>query len=207
MDVQQYRGIESFELNDYFVIVQAPIESVSEAFNQTKHATLWERDVYEREVNIAGPGFIVFRFQGHLWTLIHGVNFPAYSEATADAQTLSRLLSVRALSYAVSDTSDYISYELYDKGLFVERLEYVEGSVQFKSQLRQLEVEDIGAAYKFIDNFMREQDIYIPALFRAELEVSQRVTITLEGLTPDSLETTVFPKSYFERVDYLSVMN
>jgi len=206
MAIQQCRGIESFETNDDFIIVQAPVNLVSEAWNQTKQVTLWERDVYGREVNVAERGFVVFQFQGHPWTLIHNWNFPYYSEGITDAQILSRSLDTRAFYYAISDTTEYIGYEFYERGLLLEKLEYGDNDLQFESQLRQLKQKDIGDPFEFTQMFIREHDIYIPLLFWAEFRVGQSVPIMLNGIAPGALKSAAFPKSDFERVDYLTVM-
>jgi hypothetical protein len=54
-----------------FVLVNAPIQKVAPAFVQLKQATVWQQDVYDREIEILRKDFIVFQFQGHSCTLIH----------------------------------------------------------------------------------------------------------------------------------------
>lgn len=62
MTLEQKRGIESIDLNQFFVLVKAPIESVAQAFSQVRQADIWERDVYDRNVGFVGQSFIVFQF-------------------------------------------------------------------------------------------------------------------------------------------------
>ena len=69
--IEQCRGIESPDCNDQFVMVRASIQIVAPALTQIRQATLWEQDVYDREIEITDQDFIVFQFRGHSWTLIH----------------------------------------------------------------------------------------------------------------------------------------
>ena len=63
--IEQCRGIESVDCNDQFVIVKAPIELVAPAFGQIRQATVWQPDIYDREIEIIGQDLIVFQFRGH----------------------------------------------------------------------------------------------------------------------------------------------
>lgn len=78
----------------------------------------------------------------------------------------------------------------------MERLFFEEGfSVQFQSQLRQLEAEDIENAYSFTMNFIREQDAYVPVLFVPKCRsVGQQIILQLENLRRGDLE----------RMDYIA---
>jgi hypothetical protein len=204
VSLQQCRGIESLDRNIFMVLVQAPIELVAQAFNQLRQAEIWVRDAYEREVEIIGQGVMVFQFRGHSWTLIHrlcdppyGSGLPSQVGATEeDAQNLSSLLHTRAIYYTASDTSGTIEYHLYQDGKSVERLFFEEGfSVQFQSQLRQLEAEDIENAYSFTMNFIREQDAYVPVLFVQKCRsVGQQIILHLENLR----------RSDLDRMDYIA---
>jgi hypothetical protein len=205
MQIQQCRGVESFELNDEFIVVQNPIESVAKTFSQEKRASLWERDIYDGKINIIGPAWVIFQFRGHSWTLIYYINFHLAQKPEEDSQMLSRLLNARTLYYSVSDTCYYISYQLYEGGVSVERLEAGVGvAFQFQSQLRQFRFEEPGGTYRFTDSFLKEQEIYIPALFWPRCELGQRVTLTLEGHVPGSIEPITFEREHFERVDYMA---
>lgn len=207
MQIQQYKGVESFEFNDDFIVVKSLIESVAKTFSQVKHSSHWEHDVYDREIDIIGPGWLIFQFRGHSWTLIHDLNFMSARKPLEDAQTLSRLLNTHTLYYAVSDTCYYISYELYKNGMCVERLESdVEVGLQFESKLRKFKVKELREdAYTFTNNFFMEQSIYIPTLFWPKYETGQRVTLRLQGHVPGSVEPITFERSHFERVDYIAL--
>lgn len=207
MQIQQFRGVESFEFNDDFIVVKNPIESVAKTFSQVKHSALWEHDVYDREIDIIGPSWLIFQFREHSWTLIHDLKFIPARKPVEDAQTLSRLLNTLSLYYAVSDTYYYINYELYKNGMCVERLESdVEVGLQFESKLRQLKVKEIREdAYTLTNNFFMEQSIYIPTLFWPKYETGQRVTLRLQGHVPGSIEPITFERSHFERMDYIAL--
>ena len=202
--LKQCRGIEHTDLNDSLFLVQAPIEHVAQAFSPFPQLVLWQRDVYEREIEILGYGLMVFQFRGHPWTLIHQLNFMPYQSPLQipfrdeDMESLSKLLHTKAICYQISDTSHTIGYHLYDCGESIEEL-YAEGeNCQFQSRLRQLKAEDIGNPYFFTDNFFREQDVYVPAfawnIF--SFRVGQRITLGIKGFEYDN----------FERMDY-AVLN
>jgi hypothetical protein len=201
MSLKHKRGIVSIDLNQILVFVKAPIESVAQTFSQAIQAEIWERDVYQREIEIVGQGFIVFQFREHSWTVIKQVNFLPYgiSLGTKDAQNFSRLLSTRAIYYKVSDTSGYIGYDFYEKGALRETLYFEEEmSFQFQSQLRQLEAEDIEDPYNFTFDFILEQDIYIPPIHRV---VSHQGILRLLGPGLENLEP-----NDFERLDYIATL-
>jgi hypothetical protein len=200
MTLEQKRGIESIDLNQTFVFVKAPIETVASAFVRVRQADRWEQDVYDREIVTTGQGFIVFQFQEQTWTSIYNFGFvPGCTPLDKkDTQTLSSLLQTRTVYYRVSDTGGYIGYELYENGNFIETLDFEEDiSFYFQSQNRQLQREDMGSVYGFIYDFMVEQDIYIPAIRRVE---NQQGYVRLLGPELENLE-----RSDFERIDYLTL--
>ncbi len=201
MSLEQKRGIETIDLNQILVLVKAPIEPVAQAFSQARQADIWERDVYDHQIETTkGQGFIVFQLRGHSWTLISEMDFVPHRTPlkNKDAQTLSRLLQTRAIYYRVSDTSGYIGYEFYENGTFIEMLSAEEEIyLEFESQSRPLKPEEIGSAYIFVYDFMLEQDVYIPALFRV---VNQQGYLRLKG---PELEDLV--RNDFERLDYIAL--
>jgi hypothetical protein len=200
MTLEQKRGIESIDLNQTFVFVKAPIETVASAFVRVRQADRWEQDVYDREIVTTGQGFIVVQFQEQTWTSIYNFGFvPGCTPLDKkDTQTLSSLLQTRTVYYRVSDTGGYIGYELYENGNFIETLDFEEDiSFYFQSQNRQLQREDMGSVYGFIYDFMVEQDIYIPAIRRVE---NQQGYVRLLGPELENLE-----RSDFERIDYLTL--
>ncbi len=109
---EQCRGIESIDLNDNLILVQAPIEQVAQSFKQVRQVARWERDVYGREIEILGCTFAVFQLRGHSWTVLHQLTFlhKQVPLGEKDIQLLSGLLHTKAIYYLVSDTSGYIRH-------------------------------------------------------------------------------------------------
>ncbi len=211
--VQNLRGIQSFETGDNMMFVQTPIASVGEIFD-CLYSGRWERDIYGHELQDVGSGFIFIQFRGHPWTIISEL-FPYYSEIERDAQLLSHLLDARTISYYISDTSGEFSYKVYQAGTCVEKLfgDYDVG-FQFESQLRP--GKTVIDPHVFVDIFFRQQDIYVPVLF-SNLSISKRINkgkiiIKLYKSTMVDISTPVphksvlmFDRSDFERVDFFGI--
>lgn len=215
--IKQRRGIEFIDLNDYLVLVQAPIEQVGQALCQTRQVARWGRDVYSRSIELVDQSsFIIFQFRGHPWTVIPSSSFFPHRIFFQDenAQSLSRWLHAKVIVYLVSDTGGFIGYHLFNCGESLEKLykepmeemdaqeyEYLDemefiGMCKFRSQLRPLEAYDIEDGYSFTDEFLREQDAYVPTcLWGWSLNVGQKVTIQLKGLERED----------FERMDYMTL--
>jgi hypothetical protein len=74
--IKQRRGIDFTYLDDYLILVQAPIEQVGQALCQTRQMARWERNLYKRQIELVEQdSFIIFQFQRHLWTVIHASSF------------------------------------------------------------------------------------------------------------------------------------
>lgn len=126
-----------------------------------------------------------------------------------DALKLSELLNTRAIYYWENDTGQSIEYHLYSNGALQEKFFYEVGfPIQFQSELRQSnfhrirdirkirdrEVRD-GTAFSFVDEFLKQQDAYIPELNAAtEYVVNESLVVEAEDLAPNDIE----------RVDYLA---
>lgn len=139
--VSQWRGIDSINLNDHCVIVKAPIEKVSQALYQIRAANIWQKDVFEKEIEITNICFTVFQFPGHSWTVIRDQNITiSYSSLNPelikkqwqhqinknDAKAISQLLQTQAIYFICSDTADTICYEIFDNGEPVEEFYFCE---------------------------------------------------------------------------------
>ena len=214
---EQCRGIENLDVNDYLILIKAPIEEVAQAISQVRQVVLWERDVYEHEIKILAYGHIIFQFKAHSWTVISQISsrLSRVCLDEKDAQSLSDLLHTKAICYLISDTGLKIGYQFYNCNELLEELyftseiegefddEYeeeesedmeIDGTYHFQSNLRQLNIEDIGCPYDFTETFLREQDVYVPDFFhRVNFRVGQRLTLHIEGLKHEDLE----------RMDYL----
>lgn len=218
--IEQRRGIASIDINQFLILVRAPIEQVAQTSAQILQANSWERDVYDREIELLGRDFVVFQFRDHPWSTIHRQgSLHGKSLGEKDAQSLSELLQTRVIYYRASDTSGTIGYQFYEAGQLVERLYFDHSTCReelddasnkkgrvlfrpsvFESRLRQLKAEDIYSSYAFTDEFMREQDAYIPALRWSPSQAGQRVTLQLVASGPET-----FKRNDFKRVDYIGV--
>ena len=203
ISIEERRGIESIDRNQNLLLVRAPIESVAQRLSRARRADVWERDIYDREIEITAESYIVFQFRGHPWTIVEQVKYQpgqlVFGEG--DAITLSNFLFTRAIYYKCSDTCGYIGYNCYDGGTFAEMLYFEEEiSFLFVSDFRDLKAEDIDSAFRFTDAFMREQDIYIPLVHYENVKVGDRLNLRPKGPTLDDLV-----RSDFERVDYIGL--
>ena len=203
MSVEQRRGIETIDRNQNLLLVRAPIESVAQRLSRARRADVWERDIYDREIEITTESYIVFQFRGHPWTIVEQLNHQPGSLVfgVGDALTLSSFPSTRALYYTGSDTCGYIGYNCYDGGAFAEMLYFeAEMDLLFLSDFREVKAEDIDSAFSFTFAFMQEQDIYIPNAHYENVKVGDRINLRPKGPTLDDLV-----RSDFERVDYLGI--
>lgn len=211
MDIQKLRGSESFDLYVLMTLVRSPIQSVAEILNQSKQTNYWYTDVYENSVDISSQGIILLQLKGHIWTIILYLKRQTYSDYEKDAKLLSKELKSQALYYFNCDTSGELIYKFYDNGLCQEEMicSYDEG-LAFESNLRVIEKKDIGNPYFFTEDFLVKQNIYIPAISIPDLSPMsgknfQDVKLEFFGFLPNSLNAVKFERSYFERVDYLSI--
>jgi len=195
--LEQRRGLETIDRNLVFVLVQASVEQVSQAFSTLRQMNVWVRNAYECEIEIQNESTFVFQLRGHSWSLIyklHRSSIRIYL-TEEDARNLSESLSTYVIYYAGSDTCGTIDYHLYSNGILQEKLSFEEEfKCEFQSQLRQLEVRSIENAYTFTRNFIREQDAYIPCIVEVEeLLAGQHTTLCIEDLMLNEVE----------RMDYL----
>ncbi|WP_460201825.1 ankyrin repeat domain-containing protein [Scytonema sp. NUACC21] len=246
--ILQRLGIDSSNLNDRYVLVQAPIDDVSRALSQIRNATIWCRDVFEREVILTDVCFVVFRFFGHHWTLIHEENMTlSYHIGNGkqeileeqlqdmlkveDAQALSKLLQTKAIYYGCNCTTNNSRYELFDKGECLEEFYYscnenfadeklvssdecliAHKHFRFRSKLRYLSLGEIVKhqstededfdkessvsidSFKFVDDFFKSQNAYIPAWGSHGWgnNAGRRVTLSVIGLDPEDVERMDF---------------
>jgi hypothetical protein len=141
MSIEERRGIETIDRNQNLLLVRAPIESVAERLSRARRADVWERDIYDREIEITAESYIVFQFRGHPWTIVEQLKYQPYQLVfgEGDAITLSSFLSPRAIYYKCSDTCGYIGYNCYDGGAFAEML--------YSSRQSASVIEPFGAVY------------------------------------------------------------
>lgn len=219
LPIEERRGIEHLDLNDELILVQAPIEQVGQALSQMLQVNRWERDVYQRSIELVDQSsLLIFQFRRHPWTIIQSSGFFPHRILLKDeyAQSLSGLLCAKAIYYLISDTGGYIGYHFFNCGESLEKFykeppevfgieeyeyEYEDenefiGMCEFRSQLSQKEVHEIGDGYRFTDDFLLEQNAYVPAFkWVDDLKAGQKFTIQWEGIE----------RNDFERMDYIAL--
>jgi hypothetical protein len=196
--LEQRRGVETIDRNILFVLVRASVEPVTQAFSAFRQMDVWVRDAYEREIGIQNESTFIFQLRGHPWSIVYKpyVRSMRLYLTEEDARIISETLGTSAIYYTGSDTCGTLEYHLYRNGFCVEKLVFEEEvSLEFQSQLRQFEARDIGDAYTFTMNFIREQDAYVPNIVQVEdLRAGQRTTLRFEDLIAHEVE----------RMDYLA---
>ncbi|MEG3860289.1 hypothetical protein [Microcoleus sp. herbarium12] len=120
MSIEERRGIETIDRNQNLLLVRASIESVAPKFSRARRADVWERGIYDREIEITTESYIVFQFRGHPWTIVEKLTYRPASLVfgEGDAIALSSFPSTHAIYYKCSDTCGYIGYNCYDGGAF-----------------------------------------------------------------------------------------
>ncbi|PPT08243.1 hypothetical protein CKA32_005723 [Geitlerinema sp. FC II] len=181
--ISEQRGLVSDCLNDNLILVKGDVEQVAEALCRVRNATVWKHDVFEQEVELTNECFIVFKFHGHSWTVIHEEVVYSWKNGLKDkdARAISQQLQTQAIEYGVSDTAGVIGYKLYDRGELLEEFEdFCENdfsdkqsnpepntlygdSWKFYSTRRQIEPSDVQKPFDFVDEFFKSQDAYVPA--------------------------------------------
>ena len=122
---------------------------------------------------------------------------------------LSEKLESQALYYSNFDTSGELAYRFYDDGICLEEMVYsCDEGLTFRSGLTSTDIADIGNPYLFYEDFLDEQDIYIPAIWIPELSpMSEKnfrdIKLEFFGFLPNCSNAVKFKRSYFERVDCL----
>ena len=212
--LSQCRGYETFNMNDYLVLVQSPINEAAQASSQIWTVKKWNYDVYGRIVDIADRGLLIFQFSNHSWTVLRELPTLISSNLIGEEEVanLSNLLRAKTMSFLISDTSGKIGYNLYEAGRLVEQFSFLYeedeedeeefsderpiGNYQFWSQQRQIQIEDIEDPYSFTYSFLQEQDAFAPYLFSRNSFQSGTQAMLLE----ENVE-----RSDFIRMDYLAV--
>ncbi|MFG6098435.1 hypothetical protein SPB21_24510 [Leptothoe sp. ISB3NOV94-8A] len=211
MDIQKLRGSETSDIHILMTLVRAPLQLVAETLTQIKQVKHWYTDVYATSVDIPSQGLILIQFKGHPWTIIRYLKGQTYSGYEEDAKLLSKELASQALYYFNCDTSGELVYKFYDNGLCQEEMICShDEDLTFRSSLTSTEKEDMGSPYLFTEDFLVEQDIYIPAIWIPDLSPMsgknfQDIKLEFFGFLPNSLNAVKFERSYFERVDYFSI--
>jgi ankyrin repeat protein len=205
--LEELRGAGSFDVNDMWLLVRAPIEEAGRAFAEARGGAIRrDRDVYSRTIAISPLCYAAFRLRGHSWTLIRELrcddNWFGFVDES-DAEEVSRRLGGRAIHYGISDTAGAVGYALYESGTCLEHMEYGGGMdseseepvATFSSLIRPHPAGEIAAPYEFTDAFLREQEAFAPAFglaYRLAAGLGE-ITFRFGSMEPDD----------FERVDVI----
>lgn len=139
--VSQWRGVDTIELNDHCVIVKASVEEVSQALYQIRNANIWQKDVFEKEIEMTDLCSIVSKLSGHNWTAIRDENVTVSYNfqnldvelikqqwknhiGEKDAKAISEILQTQAIDFGCSDTSGSVGYTLFNCGELIEEFNY-----------------------------------------------------------------------------------
>ena len=211
MDIQKLRGSETVDIYILMALVRAPLQSVAEILHETKQVNYWHVNAYENSIDIPSQGIVLLQFKGHDWTIIRYLRRQPYSGYEEDVKFLSEELESQALYYFNSDTSGDLVYRFYENGLCQEEMICsCDEGLTFRSGLTSTEKEDMGHPYLFTEDFLIEQEIYIPAIWIPDLSPMsgknfQDIKLEFFGFLPNASNAVKFERSYFERVDYLSI--
>ncbi|MEM1394776.1 MAG: ankyrin repeat domain-containing protein [Cyanobacteria bacterium P01_H01_bin.150] len=247
--VSQWRGVDNIELNDHCVIVKASVEEVSQALYQIRKANIWQKDVYEKEIEMTDICFTVSKLSGHNWITIRDENITVSYDfknldteliaqqwqnhiGEKDAKVISELLQTQAIDFGCSDTSGAVGYTLFDCGETVEGFSYccdsdlitkdekpaeknecviVSDRFNFRSKLRKLNIDEIPQhesndddyfdeepeididEFKFVDDFIKSLDAYIPTWGGSNHNgAGQRKILRIIGFDPEDIERMDF---------------
>ena len=154
--VETWRGVDSIDVSDCLMLVRASVEAVAEAFACIRNAAIWERDVFETEVELTNCCFEVFQFTGHPWTIVRQSHIREEPLTMQDATDLSDLLSTQAIGYETSKSCDLVCYEFFESGQLLERFSTLFSPHEFESQLRQVDIHNIDDfdELEFVDAFI-----------------------------------------------------
>ena len=196
--IEEWRGISNSDENIRYILVEAPVELVAQTYYRLKSMNVWLPNTYGNKIVIQPNSILVFRFRGHKWSVIYEPSNVYSGEiipTEEDALKISELLNTAAIFYVNSDTSGYIAYDFYDKGVLLERLDYQEYSeIKFESQLRVLDPKDI-YGYDLTYNFLSDRGAYIPCLYEENFFIPEKERILqMNKLLPNEME----------RMDYLA---
>lgn len=154
--------------------IKAPIDDVSNAFAEFRHAKSKATDVPRKTTGGDGDELAhlvaVIKLKDNPWTVVYRsllwVDMTHLEGVPQEAKELSARLKTRAITFFGEDTSCAMAYEIFEDGKSLENAEWESGSEfsQFKSTLRKKpELDEVGD--EFADEVFREQGIYLPSCY------------------------------------------
>jgi hypothetical protein len=160
--ISEMRGVVTFDTNEIILLVRAGVEEVAAEFAKLKKLKTWVKDFCGKEVTVKSPCYLVYRLEGHTWTIVEPYQSGNEYPEQADAKALSKALKTTAIFYGNSDTGGATAYDLFDRGKRLEHFESTDEGLEFESSVRDvLAPEDGPEIYPFVDAFIRQQDAFV----------------------------------------------
>lgn len=159
----EMRGVGTFDTNELLIFVRRPVEEVAAAFKKHRKLKTLVPNALGKTITVRDPSYLIYRLQGHAWTVIDTYCARGKYVNTEDAKALSKALECRTIFYGNSDTASATGYDLYDNGDRLERF-YCFEDVQFESKLRKTKAPKDGPdIYPFVERFMKAHDAFAPS--------------------------------------------
>lgn len=126
--VERRRGIDLEDGDDTLILVLAPLEAATRAFQMSHRAEIWERNVVGKTVELTPRCYLSFRLVGHAWTVIRACYLDAanaQNNLTAeDAKAISESTSAPTILFLNSDNASVVGYTYFESGEEKERFFY-----------------------------------------------------------------------------------
>jgi hypothetical protein len=180
-DWKQARGLWMLDYNCYNCLVRATVEEVARAI--ADDVEVWEQDVLGRPVVVRPDSLFVFRLPGHLWSVLAARAFartPYGFKNYEWERSLSRRLGQPIILYGRSDTCGLIGYTMIEAGEMIEDFSADGGADDdpeddennrpntkrsyFNSTRRKMSLDQIADMYEFVNDFLVEQDAFVPGI-------------------------------------------
>lgn len=197
LPINKCKGIETSEQNISLILIQASVEAIAKIIRQIKPLDVWIPDAYANQIEIYSDSFLVFQFQGNLWSIIYEPDVLSRQIflTDEDVSRISESLNTDAIVYHNSDTCGTKAYKFFRKGLLLEKLYSMEGKeTEFESQYRQIEIQDIENGNFLMSNFIQDRGVYIPYICEHKYFIEGKKRI---------LQIKNLLKSEVTRMDYL----
>ncbi len=214
-ELENLRGLGCEDGNAEMLLVDSPVGAVAGALAGIQGLESWIRDGWGQQIRPADDAWVVFRIQGHAWTVVARPS-QSLPRRHAAADALSRALDVEVIELGYSDTAGVAHYTLFAggrrledfysgeswKGLDTEAYELSRDRgvefLGFTSKIRQLELAEIETHGGFVDAFLRDRDAYAPPEAWRNLAAPRahprEIALELVGLSRDTCV----------RIDYLA---
>ncbi len=220
-------GIPSFDYNGKTILCLSDVESVSHALSINRKTLFWKKNIIDREIELTGQCFFVFRLNGYKWT--HIIARDCYFEDSivsvsegfnverkniqeeienaqkielnkSDAIYISKVLDTRTIFYKISDTVSMLSFSLYDRGNLLQQFNSIEGYVlnHFISNLPEYTIDKLKDVRELANQMFERLNA---------LEIGWNFTHMVGYIMHEPGHKIIKrdPDRIFERIDFLSL--